>query len=644
MAERVVVIGGGVAGMSAAHELVAAGGFDVEVYEYRPVPGGKARSMNAYDRPGMNHVPPGPGPIPGEHGFRFLCNYYRWLPKTMERIRFGGGTVAGNLRNTDELLLVQGGGQKDYVAPLQFSPSPLVWVRAMRFLNHLMHDFGVPRNDWQYLTDAMLAFRSASEDRRYHVYEAASWWDFCNAQHRSAAYKKLVAEGITRITVASGGADTSARTAGYGLQRLVDNIVTPFGPANRVLNAPTSDAWLEPWRTQLENLGVVFNFGARVDRVKSQGNVVTGIEGTRVAWTDGVPHPQGHFDDDGADHYILAVPVETLHQGTNQQQQLDNTIQLGPLRDLCPALKRLDKLHTSWMNGIQFYLHKDVRVAHGHAGFVDSGWALTLISQRQFWNQVDFTSFGDGGIRGILSVDISDWFRPDGVGQAAEKASGCTAGEIAQRVWAQLKDGLNEPGNEILSDANCCGWFLDPDIVTAGAGTVNCEPMFINTVGSWYDRPPAKLNEVANLYLAADYVQTTNDVACMESANEAARLAVRAIVSDSLGLHVTGGPQPPSFPPPPDQPPPPPPPAGEELPPEGDPFAWASRVDEARIREDEGAELITPFRIDGDEALANPDLMGEVNRLVNENATFENVYGIGALEQRYRIVEPEDSV
>ena len=44
VAQRVIVLGGGVAGMSAAHEL-AERDFDVTVYETRAIPGGKARSM-----------------------------------------------------------------------------------------------------------------------------------------------------------------------------------------------------------------------------------------------------------------------------------------------------------------------------------------------------------------------------------------------------------------------------------------------------------------------------------------------------------------------------------------------------------------------------------------------------------------------
>ena len=52
---KVIVIGGGVAGMSAAHELVERG-FQVEIFERNPrYVGGKARSVDA---PGTNKIDP----------------------------------------------------------------------------------------------------------------------------------------------------------------------------------------------------------------------------------------------------------------------------------------------------------------------------------------------------------------------------------------------------------------------------------------------------------------------------------------------------------------------------------------------------------------------------------------------------------
>src|SRR4051812_17124652 len=83
MSPKVIVIGGGVAGMTVAHELAEAGGFEVVVYEARDLPGGKARSMST-DLP----TTPGRQPLPGEHGFRFFPGFYRHIPDTMRRIPY----------------------------------------------------------------------------------------------------------------------------------------------------------------------------------------------------------------------------------------------------------------------------------------------------------------------------------------------------------------------------------------------------------------------------------------------------------------------------------------------------------------------------------------------------------------------------
>src|SRR3954452_2343315 len=88
----VAVLGGGVAGLTVAHEL-AERGFDVTVYERRAF-GGKARSF------GVPHsASGGRRALPGEHGARFIPGCYANLPDTMRRIPFKGNAdeVYGNV-------------------------------------------------------------------------------------------------------------------------------------------------------------------------------------------------------------------------------------------------------------------------------------------------------------------------------------------------------------------------------------------------------------------------------------------------------------------------------------------------------------------------------------------------------------------
>jgi uncharacterized protein with NAD-binding domain and iron-sulfur cluster len=223
-----------------------------------------------------------------------------------------------------------------------------------------------------------------------------------------------------------------------------------------------------------------------------------------------------------ADYYVSALPVDKMAPLLNPD-----------MLAAAPGLARIKHLLTDWMNGIQFYLNTDVPVVHGHVIYVDSKWALTSISQHQFWSGVNLGNFGNGDVRGILSVDISDWHtRGDQV--VLKPAIDCTAEEIKMESWAQIKAHLQQ----LIQDGYLVDWFLDPDIVWGNmlaTASINQEPLLINTVGSLQNRPAAATG-IPNLMLAADYVNTYINLACMEGANEAGRRAVNAIL-DASGFH-----------------------------------------------------------------------------------------------------------
>src|SRR3954470_14632869 len=113
MATKVIVIGGGVAGMTAAHELASRPGFEVVVFELRSIPGGKARSMDAIAGTGGRRA------LPGEHGFRFFPGFYRHVPDTMSRIPFQGQPqgVFDNLVTSTQMQIAREGAQNELVAP-----------------------------------------------------------------------------------------------------------------------------------------------------------------------------------------------------------------------------------------------------------------------------------------------------------------------------------------------------------------------------------------------------------------------------------------------------------------------------------------------------------------------------------------------
>src|SRR4051794_10765579 len=142
MRQRVIVLGGGVAGMSAAHEL-AERDFDVVVYETRPIPGGKARSMPV---PGSGTN--GRRDLPGEHGFRFFPGFYRHLPDTMKRIPAAGASegVFSNLVAASEVQMARAGGT-EIVTPSHFPGSLQDLDQAFRSLLAYAGSVGIPVDD-----------------------------------------------------------------------------------------------------------------------------------------------------------------------------------------------------------------------------------------------------------------------------------------------------------------------------------------------------------------------------------------------------------------------------------------------------------------------------------------------------------------
>ena len=498
MPHTVAILGGGVAGLSAAHEL-AERGFQVNVFERKAVMGGKARSI-----PVPNSAVQGRKPLPGEHGFRFFPGFYKHVIDTMRRIPYGAhGNTFDNLVVATRMLLARAGQAE--ITWLARSPESLEELRVV--LVELFTPLGVPKDELAYFVGRLLIVATSCAERRLVEFEKIAWWDFIAAPRMSRTYQAYLGEGLTRSVVAMRAEESSTRTVGVTQLQLLYGLISPGAVFDRLLSGPTSDVWIDPWTQYLQKLGVVFHTGTRIAGIATDGARVTSIA------MDGGQTVE-------ADFYIAALPVDIMA-----------TLLTDDLKHAAPSIANLDKLQTRWMNGIQFYLSQDVPIVNGHAIYLDSPWALTSISQRQFWTGVDFSQLGNGAVRGILSVDISDWDQPGVI--YGKPARECTAAQIEEEVWTQLKQHLNVGGAVTLADSNVLSWFLDPDIEFPNpSAAVNAEPLLINTAGSLQYRPEAQI-ELENFFLASDYVRTYTDIACMEAANEAARRAVNSVLVTS---------------------------------------------------------------------------------------------------------------
>ncbi|EME17372.1 hydroxysqualene dehydroxylase [Rhodococcus triatomae] len=510
----VAVFGGGMAGLTVAHEL-AERGFQVTVYEPTAL-GGKARSITAAGTGTGGRLD-----LPGEHGFRFFPGFYQNIPDTMHRI-----PVAGNPNGVFDNLVSTGGfrmtlpGSEDLSVPTPFSPTTrweLYSFEAIR--NTLTASFGlglaIPPNELAIFVEKMVVFLTSSLERRNTEWENITWSDTLEAEGKSKAYREFVISALTRQLVAARPDQASTRTIGQVGQAFLltgAGVVPGYGHLDRILNGPTNDAWITPWADLLRGMGVRFEMGKKLTELEVGGGRITGAQ---------VVDGSGARSAVEADWYVSAMPVERVVEILTPQ-----------LVAAEPRLELLRNLVVDWMVGIQYFMRTKNELADGHVAFLGSPWALTSINQAQFWPGDFGARYGDGSVKDVLSVDISDWDTPGILyGKTAKQ---CSREEIAAETWAQMKASVNDGSRPMLRDEDVAQWFLDPGVQWSPAlGTnTNETPLLVNTVGSLANRPEARTS-IPNFFLSGDYVRTDIDLATMESANESGRAAVNALLEEA---------------------------------------------------------------------------------------------------------------
>jgi 15-cis-phytoene desaturase len=503
---QVIVIGGGIGGLTVAHEL-AERGLTVDVFEARRAWGGKARTQPVLGTGSGDRLD-----LPGEHGFRFYPRFYRHVIDMMARTPTGedsGANVESRLRPVTEagVALINGRKMSRFHRRKTLRPAEIVEGAETMF-----SEFGLDPADAGLFGVKVLQYLTTSDERRLAEYDKISWWQFLGADGYSTRCQSR-ADGIPRMLVAMDARYGNARTVGNTSMQLLLDYTTTGQAVDRTMGGPTSEMWIDPWIRHLEKLGVRFHAGeACVGLDVAEGRVTSArFESGRVA---------------RGEHFVLATPLEGAQALMSEE--------LAALDPQCEHLRRanLDAL-LSWMVGIQFYLYEDVQLARGHLVFPDSPWALTAISQPQFWTETVGRfrrRYGDGEVGGLISVDISQW---DNVGTHVKKtAKQCTKDEIKAEVWWQLKAALNgeRADEQVLTDDLLHSWHLDDDLdYSEGLPPRNSSRLLVHPPLSWAERPEAA-SAIPNLCFASDYVRTHTDIASMEAACEAGRRAANTIL------------------------------------------------------------------------------------------------------------------
>ncbi len=510
--QTVAVFGGGIAGLTAAHEL-AERGFDVTVYERRAW-GGKARSTEV---PGS--ATDGRKPLPGEHGYRAEFGCYQNLPDTMKRIPFGSNPngVFDNMVAAPGVLVARE-GKHDLVLPLaSLDPRPYSPQQILDLLLGVLVDMQVRPDAAAYLVNRLLVFFSSCDARRLGQWERKTWRDFIGGDRFGADYQAIF-ERVPEFTQASKGSETSAKYVAWVLEIWFLQAILgrgTNGPTVRILNRPTNEAWIDPWIAHLSDLGVNLRLSSELVGL----DVANGrIAAARIL-------ESGNPNAVMADYYVCALPVERARE-----------LWTPDVLAADPKLGLMNGLGVAWYNGISYFLRERSRIIRGHVLCPDSPWAASFIPQAQFWSGDFATKYGDGSVHDKISAVVADWDAPGIVfGKPARQLS---PDEVAIDLWEQLKLYVNEPGRTpLLTDEMLHSWEIDPGMVVRDDRLVSEDALILPTAGTEQYRPDA-VTAIGNLMLCGDYLNGRWETTNMEAACFNGRRAANAIL-DAAGSNHT---------------------------------------------------------------------------------------------------------
>ena len=181
------------------------------------------------------------------------------------------------------MMIAQADGRNEIIGPM-LPPASLDDLKlTANFMWTIGTQIGIPAHEMVAFFEQMLTFLTSCQERRIGQWERMSWLDFIDAKHKSPAFKKFIATGMTRTLVAARAEEMSARTGASILWQLMFCTSIPGRHADGVLTGPTSEVWIDPWVNYLRSRDVELHECCTVEEIHCDGRGITGVTVRRGA-------------------------------------------------------------------------------------------------------------------------------------------------------------------------------------------------------------------------------------------------------------------------------------------------------------------------------------------------------------------------
>jgi len=495
--KSVVIFGAGIAGLSAAHELIEQG-YLVSVYEIAKEPGGFFRSS----RLGRDNMP-------SEYSWHGMGPWYHNVFDLMKKIPFNeeGSVYDLALSRPIDFGIFPDAGKA------QFYDEGFKSIKKM---------FGMRK--WEFARASYLMLKTWTSNNRsrveYAKLNAAQAWKPLLREQAYQAWRSCFGPWI-----GSDWSNVSLHTAGDFFRKQLTTKPShqhrsdQEGPAWKhgagdgwlLLKGPSSEYWFNPWVKYLAEKGVKFFWEKPLTKLEFDGiKIVSAFSGNEKI--------QG-------DIYILAINPYLMVDILSKTPALEMQEELKLFKPLVQGSP-----HTQVSFRLAF--SEEIKLPRKRTAAVisDSEFNLTVFAEEQVWDKdVDLGQ----NIKSLWTGTSCIGGFP---GRIYHKpVSHCTKEEFIEEVKAQiLSCGAL---NQLIKEANHGKELKDFTIAKievwhewnfSGDGIKPLQPKWVNTTKT-QAYMPAQKTPVFNLFLAGAHTKTQAQVWSIEGAVESGRRAAKAI-------------------------------------------------------------------------------------------------------------------
>lgn len=469
--KTVTIVGGGIGGLTVAHELSKKKNYNITIYERNNDIGGLARSKR--DANGCAT----------EYCWRVFFGFYDNLFKTFSEIKDNNESILKYLTEYKHLNITdRPESKKDFIHSILF-----------------------------------ILYGLTSCDKRLDKMDNLSWWNAIHILPNTSIMRTIGPWlGMDRYN----GSYKSVIKVGFEMQiikSLTDNKYKDY-----VTTRPTSEALFNPWKKHLENNNVQINLNTELHSIKIKDNEITEIEiydnNTKV------------IKKIKSDYYVFNLPVEILDKFIDKTPELNfgDFKNIKNLKNNCLHHQLSFQVYfnksISFGNKNAFLLIDSpwdiIILSYDKIYDKEVNICNKIPNAKGSWSIAVCTSY----IPGILIKKPFDKCTYDEI-----------ITEIWAQMMnsKKLKNIIRENNNFELNDELVIKWsnmwdtwFLDKD-----GNLQTTEPKFTNNKGSWKLRPSYKTH-IKNLYLSTAYIKETIDIFSMEAANIAGKKVANDINND----------------------------------------------------------------------------------------------------------------